>query len=461
MPEFLRLNSWLPKTMWGQLVFLLMLALIVSQAVTLMVFIESRATLNNSVAEEKLIAHIVQVMNRYEQEADGKRPSNDFLQSASTKELRFRPGRFAALKPNLHPKYTTRLHELISARLTKKPMMMSIISPGAQGEVFSSEIIPDNLTISIQVSPDFWVLIDREQQKPSYDWIWPLVMTMALMMVFIVLIISWVVRRLTKPLSALADAAQELGMGRTVGVLEETGTEDIRRATRAFNEMNQKIQRFVGDRTKLLAAISHDLRTPITSLLFRTEFIQDKEMQAKFFETLEEMRALTEATLNFSNDSNEAEQTRNTDLKSILETLVDDYLDVGKKIALDSADDAPQIVLPLRVQSAKRALRNFIDNGLKYGNQVTMAFAHNVPENSAEIYIRDCGPGIDEDQFEQVFEPFYRLEKSRNRDTGGVGLGLSIAREIVRGHGGEVVLSNITAEGAITGLQVKIILPLK
>lgn len=457
----LSLKIWLPKTLWGQLVTLLMLALFLSQAVTLAVFIKSRETLSHSFAEEKMISQIAETLNLIEQNTDGKRPSDDLLQSASSQELRFRPGRAVAEKTDDHPQYTQGLKTRILARLMNKQTNITIASQGEMGKIFTSEKMPEDLTISVQVLPEFWVHILRRQPEVSYDWILPLLMTMAMMMIFIILIVSWVVRRLTAPLSALANAAQDLGHGREVKRLDETGARDIRNVTHAFNDMNEKIQRFVGDRTKLLAAISHDLRTPITSLLFRAEFIKDKEMQAKFFETLEEMRLMTEATLNFSNDDNTSEPTKNTDLKSLLETLVNEYIDMDKNVSLEIADTTQQIVLPIRLRSIRRALRNFLDNGIKYGEQVTVSCARNGPGTLAEIYIRDHGAGIDEAELEQVFEPFYRVEKSRNKTTGGVGLGLSISREIVRGHGGDVTLSNIISENEIAGLQVKIVLPLK
>lgn len=452
-------KSVLPKTLWGQLISLLMLGLLVSQAVTLMVFIDNRRTLTNSLAEGQIINRVVEVLNKIEEDKSGDRPSNEFLQQVSDNTLRFSPRKSSAPEINDHPDYTEALKTSILARLINKDTELIIFSQGGKDKEYTSENPPENLIINAEVRPDFWLRIRKAQGKVSYDWMLPLLMTMGLMMIFIIVIISFVVRKLTQPLSALSKSARELGLGRDVEALDETGTEDIREVIRAFNDMNKKIRSFVGDRTKLLAAISHDLRTPITSLLFRAEFIEDKEMQGKIFETLEEMRAITEATLNFSKDSGAEEKTKNTDLKSLLETMVTDYDDMGKPVKLVVADEQKQIILPMRVQSIKRALRNFVDNGIKYGSQVEIEFR--ADKINVEIYVRDCGEGIEEAEFEQVFEPFYRLEKSRNKDTGGVGLGLSISRGIIRGHGGDVVLANLKQDGKTTGLEVKIILPLK
>ncbi|MGL1921373.1 MAG: ATP-binding protein [Hyphomicrobiales bacterium] len=461
MPKLSWFKQWLPKTLWGQLISLLMLALLVSQAVTLVVFINDRSNLSRGIAEEQLVSQVAKIINRFEKEFPIDRVSNEALQGASTNELRFRPVKTISKGIDDHPEYTEPLKVAILDQLVKQPINLLIVSKGANEKTFSSDNVPDDLLISVQLASRFWVEIKRKKQKFSYDWIWPLLMTMGIMMLFIIIIVSWVVKKITNPLAELANAAQELGRGRDVVRLEEMGAEDIRKVTRSFNDMNQKIKRFVNDRTKLLAAISHDLRTPITALLFRTEFIKDKEMQAKFFETLEEMQTMTEATLGFANDSQNKEKTKNIDLKSLLETVASDYNDMGKNVDLLFNSDNQQIIIPMRVQSIKRALRNFIDNGIKYGDAVKIEFQVKEHRQVAEIYIRDSGEGVAPEEFEQVFEPFYRLEKSRNKDTGGVGLGLSISRGIIRGHGGEVNLSNITEKNKIIGLEVKVTLPLK
>lgn len=438
-----------------------MLALFVSQAMTLMVFVENRRALSRGIADDQMIDRIVKTINQFEQEFSEKRVTNEALQNASSQDLRFSPKRQTAEDVDDHPEYTEPLKATILAGLTSSPLNFIVVSTGEKEQIFGADNLPDNLNIFMQLTSEFWVKIQKRQQQISYDWIWPLLMTMGLMMLFIIIIVSWVVTKITKPLSALATAAQDLGLGRDVEKLTETGAEDIRKVTRSFNDMNQKIKRFVNDRTKLLAAISHDLRTPITALLFRTEFIKDKEMQGKFFETLEEMRVMTEATLGFSNDSYSDEKTKNMDLKSLLDSLVSDYVDMSKDVSLQFSSFNRQIILPIRVQSIRRALRNFIDNGIKYGHEVDIEFKVDKSKNVAEIYIRDAGDGIDPSEFEQVFEPFFRLEQSRNKDTGGVGLGLSISRGIIRGHGGDVMLSNITEDGEIIGLEVMVTLPMK
>ncbi|MGL1921838.1 MAG: ATP-binding protein [Hyphomicrobiales bacterium] len=453
------LKSLLPKTLWGQLVSLLLMALLLSQAVALFIFVDTRRMLANSDSEKMVIGHIANTIDSIDLSADA-RGLRRTLQQANRPDLRFKISKTPMRGKDFRPVYSKRFKIALSKALKIDTKKIIVISRGAPGATIMRRSLPESIRISVKVAPKSWINIDRFSPKFSLRWIAPLLVTMFLMVVFIIVIVSLLVRRLTKPLAALSEAAQKLGRGQDVDDLEEVGTEDVRRVTRSFNQMNQKVKRFVDDRTKMLAAISHDLRTPITSLRLRAEFIEDKEIQAKILETLAEMQAMTEAALKFTKESQSQEKTKNVDLNSLLDTMVIDYVDMGKVVNLQAQDNQPQLILPMRVQSIKRALRNLIDNGVAYGEQVEISFKQNRFENVAEIYICDKGNGISKDEFERVFEPFYRLEKSRNKDTGGVGLGLSIARDIIRGHGGDVEPANITNDEQIVGLEVKVTLPM-
>lgn len=461
MPTLRWYQKLLPKTLWGQLVSLLLLAVLLAQAVALIVFVDTRRSLSNSTFEAQMIDHIVTVVNRIDETKSGRRQYRELLENASVYGLIFRMSPRPIRGADQRSLYSKHLKQALVSRFKDKNYKINVKSQGRSGKgTFIRRNIPQNIKISIRIRQGLWLNVERVSLPPPLAWMMPLLVTMVTMMLFIIIIISLVVRRLTKPLGALADAAQDLGRGRAVDELTETGAEDVRKVTRSFNQMNKKIKRFVDDRTKMLAAISHDLRTPLTSLRLRAEFIEDPEMKGKILETVEEMQLMTEAALKFSTDSASFEKTKDTDLESLLETLTDDYTDMGKQVKLHAAPDQEQIILPLRVQSIKRALRNLIDNGLKFGENVKINFTPDITNGSVDIFIRDQGEGIDEREFSQVFEPFYRLEKSRNKDTGGVGLGLSIARDIIRAHGGDIKLKNLKLDGKVIGLEVKISLPL-
>lgn len=449
----------LPKTLWGQLVSLLLLALLISQAITLALFIDIRQGDKTQLSENKIISQISRAINDIDQNENGGRPSREYLANISDNELTFRGGPTAINGRNDRPDYSKYFANKLRQQLNDKSLDIKILSEDRRAtDQLKNTDLPKNIKISIHILPEFWVNIDRREVTASLEWVAPLLLTMVLMMVFILVIVSWMMRRLTKPLMALTDAAQDLGHGRKVQEIPETGSVDMQRVIRSFNQMNKKITRFVEDRTQMLAAISHDLRTPITSLRLRAEYVKDKKLQDKMIPIIEEMRDMVESALQFSKDSSAIEKTNNVDIASLLETLTADYLDMGKQVDLQNFDQYPQVILPMRLQSMKRALRNLIDNGLKYGQQVKLDFKVNKNANSIEITIKDKGPGIETTEFEQVFEPFYRIEKSRNKDTGGVGLGLSIARSIIQAHGGEITLENIVRGNNTVGLKVKITL---
>ncbi|HYD66648.1 ATP-binding protein [Azospirillum sp.] len=260
----------------------------------------------------------------------------------------------------------------------------------------------------------------------------------------------WAARRLTAPLARFAGAAERLGVDGESDPLPEAGPKELRAATRAFNRMQERLRRFVADRTQMLAAISHDLRTPLTRLRLRAELVDDPEMQRKMLADLDEMEAMITATLAFAREDAQREPRGPLDLADLLQSLCDDRVDTGH----DATYRGPaHLAVDGRPVALRRAFANLMDNAIAYGGACRVRLA---PEDGqVRIQIDDDGPGIPEAEFEKVFAPFYRLERSRSRDTGGVGLGLSTARSIVRGHGGDVMLAN-RAEG---GLRVTVVLP--
>jgi len=248
----------------------------------------------------------------------------------------------------------------------------------------------------------------------------------------------------------LAGAADRLGRGEAVETLTEEGPEEARRTIRAFNTMRERLDRFLRDRTAMLAAVSHDLRTPITSLRLRAEFIEDAETRTRILETLDEMQHMTEAALAFIREDVETEETRVVDISALADSVVADFADLGREARFRQGET---VTLACRPAALRRALCNLVENALSHGSRAEVGVEQ--VEDSIFITVDDDGPGIPADQRERVFEPFVRLEESRSRETGGVGLGLAIARSIARAHGGDVTLEN--REGG--GLRAALALP--
>ena len=252
----------------------------------------------------------------------------------------------------------------------------------------------------------------------------------------------WAVRRLTAPVGTLAAAAEALGRDVNAPPLPEGGPSEVATAAAAFNTMAARIRRFVEDRTELLTAIGHDLRTPITRLKLRTEFVEDDEQRGKMLADLEELEAMVSATLAFGRDARTTEQVASLDLAELVRTVLDECGDARPDVASKLAyEGPPHLTVRARPLAVKRALANLVSNAVTYGG---CARARLPPpaDGVAVIEVEDDGPGIPPSELERVFEPFHRGEPSRSRETGGVGLGLPIARNILRAHGGDVVLAN-------------------
>ncbi|MGH7152595.1 MAG: ATP-binding protein, partial [Acetobacteraceae bacterium] len=264
-----------------------------------------------------------------------------------------------------------------------------------------------------------------------------------------VVVAFFVLRTINAPLRRLAQAADQYGRGKPI-TLPERGPREIVQAERAFNAMQRRIQRLIADRTQALAAVSHDLRTPIARLRLRCGLLADATVRGECERDLLEMEAMIEATLAYLRGDDDTEVPRLTDIASMLTTLVDAAVDAGYQATLNGPYHA---VLMVRALSVKRAVTNLINNALAYGDTAWVTLEQ--AADSVRIVIDDDGPGIPESDMPQIFEPFHRLEVSRNRGTGGVGLGLTIARRAIEREGGSLRLLN-RAEG---GLRAEIRLP--
>ncbi len=258
----------------------------------------------------------------------------------------------------------------------------------------------------------------------------------------------WAVRRLTAPVRTLAEAARALGLDVNAPPLPEDGPTEVAVAAVAFNTMAARIRRFVEDRTELLTAIGHDLRTPITRLKLRAEFVEDDEQRGKILADLEELEAMVSATLAFGRDSRTSEPVSAIDLAELLQTILDEAGDARPGMEDKLTYDGPaHRTVRARSLSLKRVFVNLVANAMNYGGSAAVRLADGGP-GLAVVEIEDNGPGIPPGELDRVFEPFHRGEPSRNRETGGVGLGLPIARNIMRAHGGDVTLANRPGGGA-------------
>lgn len=272
--------------------------------------------------------------------------------------------------------------------------------------------------------------------------------------VIALLAMRWAVR----PLQRLAHAADALGRDLSGAPLAETGPREVRQAARAFNTMQNRLASYLDDRLRILAAVSHDLKSPITRLKLRAEMLADATQREKFLRDLDDMETMIAATLDFLRGESRQENGVLLDINALVSALRDDMQAMGSEITLNGHASRPLLARP---QALKRCLANLLDNAVRYGVSADSHAGSNVQISLADgsefltLHIDDHGPGIPEAELEQMFEPFRRGETSRNRATGGAGLGLAIARNLARAHGGDVTLEN-RPEG---GLRASLTLP--
>ena len=305
-------------------------------------------------------------------------------------------------------------------------------------------------TVQIALRDGSWVTFDSQLSPQATAMPLRLALTLLILLGTVIVLSLVAVRWVTGPLAALATAAEKLGEDINRPPLPETGPSEAQRAARAFNTMQQRLSRFITDRTRVLTAMSHDLKTPITRLRLRAEMLEDEALRAKFAKDLEEMEAMVAQTLDFMRDASTQEALQRVDAMALLESLQTDYQDTGSRVEIEGSIAHPYTGRPLAL---RRCLTNLVDNAIRYGGGARI-----MAEDAGDrltIRILDDGPGIPEQELQHAFEPFFRGEASRNRETGGTGLGLGIARNIARAHGGDIVLRN-RAEG---GLEAILTLP--
>ena len=479
------MRPW-PKSLAGQMILLLLLALIVSQGISLVIFLDERRHAVREAVRTQVLSRTASVVRLLQDTPPGL--SGRIIDAASGPRLDFWIATESAIDPADHMARDHPLHRRLTELLRGSGVRDALVHvEEGRGRFFSwrrserrfaryqdhdddddddddrafrwhrhehwqarRHRVPLSLTVSVLLSDGRWLNAATLLPPPATPWAWLSLVSMAAMAVAIALIVALSVRRITRPMRALAGAADRFGRGQDTAPLPEQGPEDIRRTIHAFNDMRDRLQRFVQDRTRMLAAISHDLRTPITSLRLRAEFIEDREIREKILETLDEMQQMAEAALAFAREDATQESSRRVDLAALVQSLCDDLSDAGSDVTFGGAERTPYSCRPVAL---KRALRNVIENAVAYGQRARVALEDGTGQLC--IVVDDDGPGIPEADFDRVFEPFLRLEASRSRETGGVGLGLAIARSIVRGHGGDIELTN-RAEG---GLRATIRLP--
>lgn len=313
-------------------------------------------------------------------------------------------------------------------------------------EILSLQDRGQTFTVSLQLMDSTWLNFSFASVETLPFSSWTHLLALAAGIVAVMALGIAAMRLITRPIESLANAAEELGRGAKPGDVPEAGLDEVRQAARAFNRMQRRIRRMIEDRTQMIAAISHDLRTPITRLRLRAEFVEDAEEQHKMLADLDQMEAIIRSTLVFAREDSDTEPTTLVDLRALLQDVAETH--PSARLTTREA-----CALHGRPVALRRCFNNLVENAIRYGTSAEIALHDR--GDAVEVMIDDAGPGIPDDRLRDVFRPFVRLEQSRNRESGGAGLGLAIARGVVLAHGGTIVLSN-RPEG---GLQALVRLP--
>lgn len=292
-------------------------------------------------------------------------------------------------------------------------------------------------SLDVRLLDGQWVRISTAHQPSAPALSNSLIANLAITFAIVIAVVMLSVRQATKPLQRLAEAADNFGRDLDAPPLAETGSAETRRASQAFNRMQARIKRLVDERARALAAVSHDLRTPLTRLRLRTELVEDDNLRDQMVSDIDSMAVMIDATLDYLRGLQDSEAIRRIDMNALLQSLSEDVQLLGEKISIEGSAAMPYTG---HLSALRRALQNLIDNAIKYGNTARIRIDDTA--SALRIIVEDDGPGIPNAELERVVEPYFRLEASRNRETGGVGLGLSIVKDIALLHNGDLILAN-------------------
>ena len=464
----------LPDSIAGWVIVVLISGLAVSQVVTLAVNYNSRTRAATVLEHFRLAERIADVVRLVGDAPEAQRPA--LLASFKSGTLRVaRSGVPAVDGPETQDARAQLFSSVMQAALWDVPWQTLRVSFTPAAAAGTARALPGGrpsdrttsvgrsidailtqharvpvLQVALQLDDDSWLnfaapFVEVPEGVPATS-----LLMLGLAACVVVALSIWAVRRLTAPLETLARAAEALGCDVHAAPLPESGARELRQATHAFNLMQERLQRFVRDRVQMTAAISHDLRTPITRLRLRAEFVDDEEQRRKMLDDLDDMEAMIDSTLAFAREEASTEAMANVDLVSLVESVCEDRPAVTLEIGFGVESRLLHVCRPLAI---RRCLANVVDNAVKYGRRARVRL--DASPSSVILSVDDDGPGIPEADQERVFAPFERLDASRNAETGGTGLGLSIARTIARAHGGDVTIANRSAGG----LRVTIALP--
>lgn len=444
-----------PDALAGRIVFLLTGAILAANLIALIVLTYQKDRFDQQASEAREIERIAALIPAME--AVDAPVRQVIARDASTRFARIRVEPTPLLRETADDDRSIDIAQRLAETLNRSDMAVAIINRPPRtpdtpapptGRVRANNVIAITIPLSARDGQAQWLNVVTSGAPPRPTGVdeKPFLTVLGLSLLLVLAVAVALARRLTKPLDQLSKAAQAAGRGDRNARVPEEGAREMRAAARAFNAMQVEISQFDAERMRMLAAVGHDLRTPMTSLRIRAEMIDDDSQREAMVRTLDEMTVMANGLVSFAREGQDAEKPVPLDLGGLLTQLCEDRGGL--------CDVLPEIQITGRRVGLGRAFGNLIDNALRYGRTATVTLSRHKAD--AVVSIADQGPGIPPDRLDAMFQPFTRGEDSRSLETGGAGLGLSIARTIIIAHGGRIALRN----GDSGGLLATVTLPL-
>lgn len=439
----------LPRTLVGQVILLVALALFVAQAINFALLLQERNRLQLTGQTAPAVYRIVDALDVRGDRQDEPRRAR-FVTGPPALEGKERP--------DIARRARTMFDDIGLSILSVRAVEHQRVLPLRRWERIRMRATgaPDHprharaVTLAAEYEKGRWVIAEARLAGPPPRFGGWLIGQTLILYIIVLLPLLWVGRRIARPLRQLTGAARQFARTGAADPVDEGGPGDVRDLTTAFNAMRARIIAMLDEKDRMLGAIGHDLRTPLASLRVRAESVEDEGERARMSQTIDEMNRMLEDILSLARAGRSTEEPQKVDLASLADAVVEDFIELGSPVDMTDSDRAVALVRP---QQIRRALRNLIENAIVYGDRAHVTVARE--GDMIRLTVADEGPGIAEDRMDEMLEPFTRMEGSRNRETGGAGLGLALVRAIMAEHHGELRLSN-RPEG---GLEASLVLP--
>lgn len=444
-------RRYLPYSLAGQIILVVAVAVFVAQAINFALLVQERERQKLAVAAAPAVGRVIDALDRQASVDRGPfSPERITFSATLPKHGGRRRGDIEKRAADMLAAAAVPAHDIRAIEQTRKHGPRDRFR--GRGERINGMMgHRDVLYLSVEYAPGRWVTAQTRMPGEGPRFLGWLVGQTLLLYILILAPLLMVARLIARPLRDLTRSAERFARIGAADPVEERGPSDVRQLTTAFNAMRARLLAMLNEKDRMLGAIGHDLRTPLASLRVRAESVEDEGERARMNETIVEMNRMLEDILSLARAGRSTELVQKVDLAALADAVVEDFVELGQTV---SFADSPRIVASVKPQHMKRALRNLIENALKYGERADVVLVRQ-DHGGLRIDVLDKGPGMPEERMEEMMEPFTRMEQSRSRDTGGAGLGLALVRAIMGEHGGELKLAN-RPEG---GLRASLVLP--